>query len=139
FEESLQLYTHGGNASGAIFNQINLGFVAIDAGDYPLAEQLLHPALEFVSARHDKRGMTRSLWGLGDAAFKQARFAEALDAYKQCLTLLAELGDRFFIANLLECIASAAVRQQQPVAATQLFGAAEALREAIHAPMMPRT
>jgi ATP/maltotriose-dependent transcriptional regulator MalT len=139
FEESLQLYTEIGNTSGAAYDQMNLGFVAIEAGDYRTAEQLLHSSLELASARRDKRGMTRSLWGVGESAFRQAQYAEALEAYKQCLTLLAELGDRFFIANLLESVAAVATLQQQPTAAAQLFGAAEALRDSIQAPMMPRS
>ncbi len=61
---------------------------------------------------------------------------EAATSYlAEALTTFQGLGDRDGLAFTLEGFAGLAARQGQPERAARLFGTAEALREAIHAPM----
>jgi non-specific serine/threonine protein kinase len=55
------------------------------------------------------------------------------------LALFREQGDRHMVAWCLDGLAGVAVAEGQPVRAARLFGAAEALREAIGAPMSAAT
>jgi hypothetical protein len=56
--------------------------------------------------------------------------AQAVDLYRQCLTLCRPLGDRISLAQALEGLASCACPRQEFHRAARLYGAAERLREA---------
>jgi predicted ATPase/class 3 adenylate cyclase len=60
---------------------------------------------------------------------------QAKDLYRQTLLKWANLGHRAAIAHDLECVAFIARAEDLPERAARLLGAAEALREAIGAPM----
>ena len=81
----------------------------------------------------DLRGIANTLGSLGNAARSQGDDGRARALYEESLAILRELGDRRGIAESLEMFAALAVAQQ-PERAARLFGAAEALREAIRAP-----
>src|SRR5262249_12941700 len=57
--------------------------------------------------------------------------------YVESLGLHRELSNRWGMAFTLEAFAGLAIAQQQSLRATRLFGVAEALREAINAPLPP--
>ena len=69
-------------------------------------------------------------WQEGDAASATAHLTESL-------ALRRELGERLGIAECLEGLATVAAGTGQPERAARLLGAAEALREAIGAPLPP--
>jgi predicted ATPase/class 3 adenylate cyclase len=62
---------------------------------------------------------------------------EAVALYRQTLRGWQRAGNRGAIANQLESFALVAMRTHDPVRAAQLFGAAEAIREAAEAAMPP--
>jgi hypothetical protein len=70
--------------------------------------------------------------GLGD-------FVAARSLYLQSLTLRRDQGDRRGIVECLEGLAMVAGLTQEPIRATRLLGAAEALREAIGFPRLQLT
>jgi DNA-binding NarL/FixJ family response regulator len=74
---------------------------------------------------------------LGHAAYYRGNFAAARAHYERSLALGREGGDKRVIAERLECRAWVSAEQAQIARAVRLFGAAQALPEAIGAPMPP--
>src|SRR5205823_7593169 len=72
-------------------------------------------------------------------ALNQREYGRAVQHYRESLLLLGELGDKASIAECLEGLAAAvgAWKGGQPDRAARLFGAADALREAVGAPLSP--
>lgn len=73
----------------------------------------------------------------GNLAFAQGQYAAATQDYLQALECACQIKDKFYIATLLERLASVAGVQQKAVEATRLLGAAANLHEAIGAPLRP--
>jgi hypothetical protein len=76
-----------------------------------------------------------ALGGLGDTARMQGDYRRAAELLREGLSLQLEQGNRMDAAFALEALAILAAAQQQPRKAARLWGAAEALREAINAPL----
>jgi hypothetical protein len=72
---------------------------------------------------------------LGHVARATGNISEAKNLYKQSLTRFQDQGHRPAIAHQLECFAFIALTEEEPERAVKLLGAAEALRERIHAQM----
>jgi predicted ATPase/class 3 adenylate cyclase len=71
----------------------------------------------------------------GHALRRAGRFDEAEAVYRQAIGGWVRLGNRGAVANLLEQSAFIAIDRADPSRAARLLGAAEASREAAHAPM----
>jgi hypothetical protein len=87
----------------------------------------------------DKGGMAWSLHCLGRIAGQRGDWQRAVSRFRESMALRQELGDRRGIVDGLEGLAAAAGapgrgREEQ---AARLFGAADALRHAIRAPLPP--
>ena len=84
-----------------------------------------------------QEGMAEALSMLGkvDAARGDHAFARTL--YEESLTMAQEIGDKELVASGLEGLASVVAVQGELAWATHLWGTAEALREAIDAPLQP--
>jgi DNA-binding CsgD family transcriptional regulator len=76
-----------------------------------------------------------ALIGLSDVALDQGHVGAARALAEEAVLVLSEIGDRWFMALGLEEYAAVAVAEQQAEAAARLFGAAEALRQAIECPL----
>src|SRR5688572_18838914 len=85
----------------------------------------------------DTHGCANSLCSLGSTALAIGDVPRASELCRESLALFREIGDKDGIANCLEGLAQAASAQQRAVRAARLYGAAEALREVIGAPMQP--
>lgn len=85
----------------------------------------------------DRRDIALGLYGLGWVALSQGDDATARALYTQSLAILKELDAPWTTALCLERLADVAVAQGHLVWAAQLWGAAEALREANDVPMPP--
>ncbi|HET9224094.1 MAG TPA: tetratricopeptide repeat protein [Roseiflexaceae bacterium] len=135
--ESLTLQRAMGDqlAVGVALN--HLGEVADRQGQGAEARALYEESLVLERTLGYREGVAISLGGLGRVAVRQGSYAAALKHYVECLALWAELGGKDGIALCLEGIACVAVAQAQVERAARLFGAAEALRIAIGAPMSP--
>jgi non-specific serine/threonine protein kinase len=77
------------------------------------------------------------LISLGDVVRHQGDHDRAVTLFEESLTLHRDLGHKHGIADGLERLAGAACGQGQWERAARLFGAAEALREAIDVPRPP--
>ncbi len=79
----------------------------------------------------------KALNGAGGLAWMQGDYAAARAYLKESLTIKREIKDQWGIAHSLEAFASLAAKESDTERAAALWGAAEALREEIGAPLSP--
>lgn len=72
---------------------------------------------------------------LGHVERQQGNLTKAKSIYRQTIKGWQDLGNRAAVAHELECFGFLAIAEEEPESAVKLFGAAEALREKIQAPM----
>ena len=72
---------------------------------------------------------------MGHVERQQGNLTKATSIYRETIKGWQDLGNRAAIAHELECFGFIALAEEEPHAAVKLFGAAEALREKIQAPM----
>jgi tetratricopeptide (TPR) repeat protein len=154
YEQSLAIQQEIGDQGGIASLLNNLGVVASNQGDYAAARVYYEQSLAIKRAIGDRSGIANSLHNLGGVASDQGDYASARTYYQESLAILREIGNRHGIAYSLESFATLAT-PQAPAAtapaetagtsenavsglrrAARLWGAAQALREAIGAPLM---
>jgi predicted ATPase/DNA-binding SARP family transcriptional activator len=139
FLESLELRRKLGEKESLFVPLSNLGTLAHARGDYDLARSLFEESLQLQRELQNKASISNSLADLGWTVLCQGERSYAHALFTECLSLSREIGDADGIAYALEGIAGVfSAREASPQAATQaarLFGAAEALRETIGAPL----
>jgi tetratricopeptide (TPR) repeat protein len=126
-----------GNKRGIASSLLNLGHIAQDQADYALARSLHEESLAIRRELGDKGGIADSLHNLGTVVREQGDHALARSLLKESLVISKESGHKANIACSLESLASLAAVSGRLDRAAQLWGAAEALREAIGAPLPP--
>lgn len=119
-------------ASTTVRVQAHLGVVAHERGDLATARAWHERAALLYRELGDILGTIRSLRDIGDVACDQHDYRAALDAYRECLSLLGKWGDPFVVVNALTGSALVAAEWGQPEPAAKLLGAAEAAREQFH-------
>jgi predicted ATPase len=137
FEESLDIKRELGDKWGITASLNNLGVLAYEQGDYTSAHALYEESLALERELGDKRGIALSLSNLGIVALHQGDYAGAQALYEESLALGWELGDKWDIAGSLEELAIVAGKLDQAERAVRLFGAVEAVREALGTPLPP--
>jgi non-specific serine/threonine protein kinase len=113
------------------------GLVARDEGDYARARALFEESLALMRALGRTWGVVIALSNLGHLALRQGDAARATALLGESLRVAGELGAKWSIAYCLEGLAAVAAGRGQAERAARLWGAAEALREAISAPLPP--
>jgi ATP/maltotriose-dependent transcriptional regulator MalT len=118
----------------------NWGWTALLGGDHQRATVLVEEAVEL--ARERRRGfmglLPRALDTLGWAALLGGELGRAKAMLAECLTLCKELGDKGTLLMGLEGLACVAGAEGEDLRAARLFGAAEALMEAIGYRLVPQ-
>lgn len=137
FRESLELYHALGDERSTIMPLNNLANIEYDDGHYAVAINLHEKILALSRKYDDDDSSALSLINLGWAALLQGDDKSADSYCREALTLFNKLGNRSAITFCLEGLAGVAGAQKQPVRAARLFGAAEALREAVSFPLTP--
>jgi predicted ATPase/class 3 adenylate cyclase len=137
FEESLALWRELGDTLQTAIVLQNLGEVARYQGEYGQAASFLEEGLSLSRDIGAQTNAANALICLGLLRQELGDPDQASTLLREALTLCQELGDRRAIAESLEGLAGAAGARNQPERAARLFGAAEALREALHAPLPP--
>ncbi len=112
---------------------MNLGQVAMVAGDLPRARKLLTEALAIHQSSSGPIGVAFGQLYLGQALLAQGEPAPAAASFRASLAVFAEAGNPANAARAIEGLAGALVTSQ-PVHATRLLGAAEAIREHVGRP-----
>jgi predicted ATPase/DNA-binding SARP family transcriptional activator len=106
-------------------------------GDLTVAAVLWEESLTLFRELGDSWGIAFALGGRGDTARLQGDYRLATALLTDSLALVWEQGNRIDIAYTLEALAILATAQRRFAKAARLWGAAEALRDAIHAPLPP--
>jgi predicted ATPase/DNA-binding CsgD family transcriptional regulator len=146
YEKAETLYAEGLNLSrelGSAYSRFlflaDWGWAALLQGDHQRATALTQEAVEL--ARERRRRFTgllpRALDTLGWAALLGGNLERAKTCFDESLTLSREVGDRDNASGSLDGLACVAGAQGDAFRAARLFGAAEALREAIDVPLEP--
>jgi non-specific serine/threonine protein kinase len=115
----------------------NLGMSVARQGDLTRANRFLDEALALMRTLGERRWTAHILSFQGLIAGWRGNRATAFAAFHEALTMAHELGVQFYIAEMIERVAGLLATGDDPARATWLFGAAEALREAIGSPPLP--
>ncbi len=135
YKESLVLFRELGAKDSISVLLNNLGVLAINQGDFSAARSLLEESLAIRRQLGDKQGMAMTGANLGVIALRQGDYAAARSLFKESLTIDRDLGDKRGISSQLEVFGLLAAAQGHAERAARLLGVAEALREAIGAPL----
>jgi predicted ATPase/DNA-binding XRE family transcriptional regulator len=136
-DESLALMRALGDKQG-VADSLNLaGIVARDAGDFERAEALFAEALALLRERQLPWGISVVLSNLGHLVLRRGDGVRAASLLIDCLRLAREIGARWSIARCLEGLGELAGIRGDTERAARLWGASEALREALGAPLPP--
>jgi predicted ATPase/DNA-binding CsgD family transcriptional regulator len=134
--EALALYTALDDRLMAAAVRQSLAVVAYERNDALRAASLFAEALQTFRAFDQPWLIGYALAGLGKVARADGEYGHAATLYAESLTLRWErVGDKVSIAGSLRGLASIAALTGDPVRAGRLYGAADALREAIGAPV----
>ena len=110
----------------------NLGIVAAQQGDLDRATRLLEEALALAHAEGDQYGESLNLINLGQVALARYEWKEASELLREgTAKAVAMDSDEGLIADGVASMGVAAGLAGQPAVAARLFGAAEAMVEAI--------
>ncbi len=136
-DESFALSREVGDKE-SIANGFSLwGMLALSEGDTAGAASRIEQALALFQEMKRQDGTAHSLYALAKVATVQQDSAHSQALYEQGVKVARESGDKLTIIPGLEGLASAVAAQGNHVWAAHLWGAAEALREAIGAPLPP--
>jgi tetratricopeptide (TPR) repeat protein len=135
FEESLALSREAEDRFGICGACGGMGSLSLDQGEYARAQALLEECLALSRELGLKRGVAYSLTGLGNVALRQNDFVLARTLLEEGLSHFVELGAKNGVADALEGLALLSAAQADGVRAARLWGAAEALRESLRAPL----
>ncbi|HEX7972867.1 MAG TPA: tetratricopeptide repeat protein [Anaerolineales bacterium] len=132
-QRALQLI-RGSSAPPYLLGMTLLGFanVAIDAGHYDIARQLLDESLVMAQAAGDAFRTAHAFGYLGDLARCEGNYAEAQSAYEKCVKLLRELDARHNLASILRSLGRTCLLLGEVERAQALFGESLAIHQAEH-------
>jgi predicted ATPase/DNA-binding SARP family transcriptional activator len=136
-QESLAIARELGERDGICTLLNHLGLVKQAQGRLLPAKVLFEEALAMSQELGDKRGIAWSLYNLADATWRLGGLEAALTLYRQSLLIRYDLGDRRGIAACLDQCAGIVVEQGQAACGARLWGASEALLEAMGATPSP--
>jgi predicted ATPase/DNA-binding CsgD family transcriptional regulator len=136
-EDSLARFRRVDDDAGTALALVNLGVIAISEGDGMAAGPLLDESLMTFRSLGDRRNTCKTLYALGDLARMQDDRKRAAARYDEALATAVDAGARWFITLCLERLAGVVATTDDAVRAARLFGAADALRNELGAPMSP--
>ena len=133
--QSLEIKQKIGDRRGIAEAQNNLGVLARLEGDLQEAIANYEQALGCFRDSGDKKAIARVLMNLGEARMENGEYEAAESFIKESLRLCREIGSEWDITDLLELMATVQNAFGNPEAAAILFGAGEALRDLLGAPL----
>jgi predicted ATPase/class 3 adenylate cyclase/DNA-binding CsgD family transcriptional regulator len=136
-DESFALSREVGDKE-SIANCLSLkGMLALSEGDTALARSQVEQALALFKEMQQRHGVALSLYALAQVATVQGDHTDSQALYEQGLAVASKSGDKRTIPSGLEGLAAEVAAGGNYAWAAHLWGAAEALREAIGAPLPP--
>jgi predicted ATPase/DNA-binding CsgD family transcriptional regulator len=139
YEECLTIARELGHKGGLATTLTALGRVAIRQKNSERAKALCREALALGQELGDQYSIARTETVLGDAARDEGDIREAMRLYHDSLVLHYRLGAKVEIPLVLERLAATSSRSDRSRAGACLYGAAQALRDALGAPRPPAT
>jgi predicted ATPase len=136
-EQGLSIARESGEPECITSRLINLGLVSLEGNCPTAAARLFGEALEIARAAGEREWIAASQAGIARVALLDGNVKAARSLYQECLRMHTTTGTRGSIAHSLEALAAVAAGQGQSEKAARLWGAAQALREAIGAPLPP--
>ncbi len=137
YEESLALSRELGAKDIIAMVLNNLAIVSSRQRHLVVARSRYQESLAIFRELGDKRSIAVSAVNLGIVAAHQGDYLVARALLEESLAIQLELGDKGSISHALDAFGILAAEQGQAKRAARLLGAAEALREAIDAPLPP--
>jgi len=137
-EEALAMFQELEDLQGMgwVFN--HLGHVAQLRGEYERARRLHEDSLRLFRALSEQYpGIAEAYHSLGETALAQGDATLATTRFTEALALFRDLGYRSGVSWCLAGLAGVAAVDEEPECAARLWGAAEALRQAIRAREAP--
>jgi predicted ATPase/DNA-binding CsgD family transcriptional regulator len=134
---ALQMTRASGDPVGILSSLINLGSVALYEGDYEQAERMLDESLALSREGGYREGVGWALNQLGVVAYHRGDLQRSELLLKESLAVHKDLGDMGRVASVLEALAETAGALKRYELSARLFGAADAIREKIGAPLPP--
>ncbi len=113
------------------------GMLALSEGDTARAASRIEQALALFQEMQLQRGTALSLFALAQVATVEGDYARSQGLYEQGIGVARKGGGKRTIPTGLEGLAVAVAAQGNHVWAAHLWGAAEALREALRTPLPP--
>jgi predicted ATPase/DNA-binding SARP family transcriptional activator/DNA-binding CsgD family transcriptional regulator len=135
FEEALSLARKSGDVRGVAVSLNNLGHATLLRGDAGRATALFEEVLAKDREVGDAQGTAISLINLALAALAQGGHERADELLVESLTLLRRVENKLVTVECLEAMAGVAGAQGNAQRAARLWGAAQALREDMGAPL----
>jgi predicted ATPase/DNA-binding SARP family transcriptional activator/DNA-binding CsgD family transcriptional regulator len=137
YQEGIRLARELGYAAALARFLLSLGYTLLLEGDYERGAALNEEAVAVFREHGYKGDFELALDNLGWAALLQGDYDRARPSYQESLTLCKELGDKMIASESLDGLACIAAAEGEAERAARLFGAAEALREAVGHHHMP--
>jgi predicted ATPase/DNA-binding CsgD family transcriptional regulator len=113
------------------------GQVALGQGDLVTAHSLAEKSVALYKEMGHVHGTAESLCAFGKVLAAEADYAAARTRYEEGLEISGALGEKWISATCLLGLGKVIAAQQQFTWAAQLWGASEALREALSIPILP--
>ena len=134
YEESLALRRELGDRRLIANSVLTLGRAELTRGEYERATPLLEEGLRLAQELQDTWSMSLALIYLGRVALQRGGdSSEATKLFSEALALAKDRGDKRVAAECLQGLAAVIGTQGESVEAARLFGAGDALLEAIGA------
>jgi non-specific serine/threonine protein kinase len=138
YEEGLALCRALGGAQPLGDYLSHLGYEYLLEGDHERGAALNEEAAALLRNQGYRGGLQFALNNLGWAALVRSDHEQAATLHRESLVLCRELGDRLVASESIEGMACVAEIRGEVERAAKLFGAAQALREAVGYQQAPR-
>jgi predicted ATPase/transcriptional regulator with XRE-family HTH domain/Tfp pilus assembly protein PilF len=135
YEESLALYRELDDRHGTCTPLVNLGFISMDEENYGAARSYLEQVITLARELDSKDDLAYALAFMWKCEVEEKNYEQARALRAECLPLLQELNYKLVLPGCFETEASMRGSEGKPLGAARLWGAAEALREALDYPM----
>jgi predicted ATPase/transcriptional regulator with XRE-family HTH domain/Tfp pilus assembly protein PilF len=137
YEQSLTMFGELGSKDGIASTYLRLGDLERLAGEYERAFEFYQRAREIFEELELKLEIASAHHKLGYIYQQRCEFWQARKMFIRALELQAEMGNKQGIIECLAGLAGLAATNRQPDLAAQLFGAAQALKQATGLPLAP--
>jgi predicted ATPase/DNA-binding SARP family transcriptional activator len=134
-EASVAIFRELGDKLGLVIALNNLGVVAEQQGDNFAARRFYEESIATAHELGEKNMVAYALNSLAHVVYLLGDPIDAQRYYRESLVVFQEIGEKRGIAYCLEGFAKVAARYGNAAQAAHLLGAAEALRQAIGAPL----